>query len=184
MALVTSSVSLSWSIHDSWTEAFVGTRKLVYELLPSTTFSAKAEDGALCQLALVGANHLMEIAIYKILLPHTKATGQLSILTQKLLEQASYHSMLTDWLPTIAGTQLNLQVEPLLSTETLRKRRNKTIHKSSALATVEMAKAALYAAVHGTKAFYHHSGTAFPYVSFLQKYPLENEPWFSSIKMP
>ena len=110
MALVTSSVSLSWSILDSWTEAFVGTRKLVYELLPSTTFSAKAEDGALCQLALVGANHLMEIAIYKILLPHTKATGQLSILTQKLLEQASYHSMLTDWLPTIAGTQLNLQV--------------------------------------------------------------------------
>ena len=85
MALFTSSVSLSWSIHDSWTEAFVGTRKLVYELLPSTTFSAKAEDGALCQLALVGANHLMEIAIYKILLPHTKATGQLSILTQKLL---------------------------------------------------------------------------------------------------
>jgi hypothetical protein len=184
MPLVTSSATFSWLNHDSWSEAYVGTRKLAYELLPSTQSSVKAVDGALCQLALIGANHLMEIALYKILQPHANATGTVSSLTEKKLADASYNLMLTKWLPDIAGNETNLTIEPLLSTERLRHRRNATAHKSSALATVEMARSALFSAVQGSYALFALSGTKFPYEPFMQKYPLHDEPWFSSIKFP
>ena len=184
MPLVTSSATFSWLNHDSWSEAYVGTRKLAYELLPPPPSSVKAVEGALCQLALIGANHLMEIALYKILQPHAKATGTTSSLTEKKLAEASYYLMLTKWLSEIAGNEANLTIEPLLSTERLRHRRNDTVHKSSALASVVMARSALYSAVQGTYALYALSGTKFPYEPFMQKYPLHEEPWFSSIKFP
>jgi hypothetical protein len=126
----------------------------------------------------------MEIALYKILQPHANATGTVSSLTEKKLADASYNLMLTKWLPDIAGNETNLTIEPLLSTERLRHRRNATAHKSSALATVEMARSALFSAVQGSYALFALSGTKFPYEPFMQKYPLHDEPWFSSIKFP
>lgn len=181
---VTAEFTFSWLTHDSWSEAYVGTRGLIYQVLPASDGAATAEDGALCQLGLVGANHLMEIAIYSLLRPHAKATGKVAALTEALLEDASYYHMLTRWLPAVSNKTLDLSAEPFLSTERLRRRRNDTVHKSSTLATIQMARSALFSAVQGTKALYACFDTIFPYEPFLSKFPPPDETWFSSVRFP
>jgi hypothetical protein len=178
---VSASFTIKWSVHDSWSELYVGIRRLVYAILPPDVASQTAEDSALCQLALVGASSLMEVALFKLLQPFA-ATGKAG-LTQKKLENAGYADML-GILEEVTGTPLDRTVQPLRSTEALRKRRNQTIHKSSALATVPMARAALFSAVEGCRHTYSHAGLTFPYESFLVEYPIPHEPWFSDVPLP
>lgn len=174
----------SWLVHDSWSESYVGARRLAYEVIPAPGMKLSAEECALCQLALVGANHLVEVALYKILLPHAKSTGKVSSLTEALLAEASYYQMLTRWLPAVSGKPIDLKAEPLFSTERLRRRRNETIHKSSALATSEMARSALYSAVEASRALYLHAGIDFPYDDALKMYPQIVEKPFSNVTFP
>lgn len=182
---VSSSCTTSWSIHDSWSESYVGVRHLVYDLLPPISVKTSAEDSALCQLALVGGNHLVEVALYKLLQPFAAAgNGGMDALTKALLEEASYHQMLTRWLPAVSGSSADLQAQPFKSTESLRRRRNATVHKSSAFATVQMARSALFSAVQGCHALFFHASVEFPYESFLVKWPLPQEPWFSEVPHP
>lgn len=168
-------------MHDSWSEAYVGTRRLTYDILPPPTERQKAEDGALCQLALVGANHLMEVGLATLLRPRI---GVNPSFTKTKYEEASYWCALSRWVPVVSGKSLALDVEPFLSTERLRTRRNATTHKSSALATVAMARSALFSAVEGTRALHAHFGVAFPYERFFAKHPLPVEPPFSTVPYP
>lgn len=182
---ISASFTISWTAHDSWSESYVGVRRLVHQLLPPTASEHSAEDSALCQLSLVGANHLMEVALYKILQPLAAEANESSgSLTPALLEEASYHQMLTRWLPTASGNALSCREQPFKSTEALRKRRNATIHKSSALATIQMARSALWSSVQGCRALYLHAAVAFPYESLLEEYPLQDDIWFSEVPSP
>jgi|JI10StandDraft_1071094.scaffolds.fasta_scaffold367176_2 hypothetical protein len=165
--------TISWLAHDSWSETYVGVRRLAFEVLPDTSSRQNAEDGPLCQLALVGSNHLMEIALYKALHQHIPGPK---------LENASYYEMLE--LLKARSASLNLADEPFLSTERLRKRRNATVHKHSALATVEMARSALYSAVEGSRAVFAFAGASFPYGPHLVKFPPIPAPQFSAVPFP
>ena len=116
---VTATVTSAWTIHDSWTETYVGVRHIIYDLLPSPGVRMSAETRTLCQLALLGANHLMEIALYKLLKPYTKSSGAIAPLTAALLIEATYHQMLTRWVQAASGKALDLSCDPFLSTERL-----------------------------------------------------------------
>lgn len=181
---ISASLTVSWLNHDSWTEAYVGSRRIAHEFLPESELLSSGDDGGLSKLALIGANQLMEIALYSLIKSHTLGMGAALTLDQTRLQEASYHDMLTKWLPAVAGKPLDLSVEPFLSTEKLRRRRNDTIHKTSAIATIAMARSAVYCAVEGSKSLYDHVGIQFPYEPFLKKYPLSSEDWFSSIRYP
>lgn len=178
---VHASITISWLNHDSWSEAYVGTRRLIYEVLPPSIAQQTAEDAALCQLAVIGANHLMEVALANLLHPFTTTSTSF---TQRKYEEASYWLAISHWVGVLSGSPLQLNAEPLVSTERLRTRRNATAHKSSALATVPMARSALFSAVQGTRALYSHFGATFPYDAFLSKYPLPNEQPFSAVPFP
>lgn len=176
------SFTAKWSPNDTWTEAYVGVRRLVYDILPRTLAEQQVEDAALCQLALVGANHLVEVALGQVLRPFSAKAIQ--GFTLKDLEGATYFHMLSRWLPKMTGKNVDLSAQPFRSSEALRKRRNETVHKSSALATVAMARAALFSAVETSQAIYLHTGESFPYSSVLTEHPLFDEKWFSDIHMP
>lgn len=178
---VQASFTMSWLTHDSWSEAYVGTRRLVYDILPSSIAAQTAEDGALCQLAIVGANHLMEVGLAKLL---RSFAGMHPAFTNRKYEEASYWLSLSHWVAVVTGMPLPLNEEPFLSTERLRTRRNATTHKSSALATVSMARSALFSAVEGTRAIHTHFGVPFPYEPFFEKYPMPHEQPFSSVPFP
>ena len=178
---VSASFTIKWSVHDSWSELYVGIRRVVYSLLPADIASQTPEDSALCQLGLVGASNLVEVALFKLLQPF--AASGAGGLTPKKLENAGYAEML-EYLEKVTGKPLHRDEQPFKSTETLRKRRNATIHKSSAIATVPMVRAALFSAVEGCRRIYLHAGIMFPYESFLAKYPIPSESWFSDVPLP
>ena len=126
----------------------------------------------------------MEVALYKLLLPYAKTNAPLSRLTETLLEDASYYHMLAKWLPAACGKPMDLSAEPFASTERLRRRRNDTVHKTSALATVEMARSALFSSVAGTRELFAFANQPFPYEAVLDKFPALAETQFSSVTFP
>lgn len=176
------SFSIRWSSNDTWSEAYVGVRRLVYDILPPSHAEQQLEDSAFCQLALIGANHLVEVALGQLLRPFT-ARG-VEGLTPEALEKATYFQMLTQWVPMVTGKRVDTNSQPFRSAEALRKRRNDTVHKSSALASVPMARAALFSAVQACQAIYQHAGESFPYSAVLSEHPLMHADWFSDVRMP
>ncbi|WP_298218041.1 hypothetical protein [Halothiobacillus sp.] len=176
------SFTVKWSQNDTWTEAYLGVRRLVYDILPQTVAEQRVADAALCQLALVGANHLVEVTLGQVL--RSFSAQAIQGFTTEDLERASYYNMLSQWLPKMTGKTVDLSAQPFRSSEALRKRRNETVHKSSALATVQMARAALFSAVQTSQTIYLHTGEGFPYLSVLTEHPLFDEEWFSDVNMP
>lgn len=181
---VTADLRVSFTVHDAWTESYVGTRHLIYTVLPDPGVKMSPETRTLCQLALIGSNHLMEVALFRLLTPYAIASGPLAKLTESLLAEASYFNMLTRWAPAVTGKTIDMKKEPFASTDRLRKRRNETVHKSSAIANVPMARSALYSATEGVKALYKHFGNAFPYEKVLQTWALPDERMFSAVTFP
>jgi hypothetical protein len=170
LQMISASFSMPWLNHDAWSQTYVGTHKLLYRHLPATTAQLEDDDSSLCQLAFIGANHLMEVALAKVIL-HCDPKFN--------MKDARYYSDLTKTLPALIGKSPNLEVEPFRSTEKLRVRRNKTIHATSAVVSVEMARSALFSATHGSRALFELVGKPFPYERFLSKRPLPEEmPFF------
>lgn len=172
----------SWKSHDAWSESYLGVSRLVYEILPVGIADTVVEDSALCQLALVGSNHLVELALVRVLTAFAEAGT--AGLTPRLLAMASQCEMLTTWLPKVTGKPLDLRAPPIASMDTLRKRRNATIHRESALATVPMARSALFSAVEGCRQLFVHADAPFPWEDSLTTRPVQSEAWFSTLALP
>jgi hypothetical protein len=179
-ASVVSDFMGSYQIHDVWTEAFVGVRHLIYDLLPSPGRRLSIESLALCQLGLVGANHLVEVGLYRFL-ESRPAFASLSSSRKTALRSSKYVDMLKLWVPELAGWTPDLTAPPFQCTERLRRRRNDTVHKTSAKANVPMCRSAIFSAVRGMTELWTIAGEPFPYSAFLEKYPLPLERPFSEV---
>jgi hypothetical protein len=171
-------ISVSWLNHSPWTEKYVGLRKLSIESLPHKIHEMEAEHSTVCHSIIVGSNQLIEMAFFDIT----------STYIGKELTKKDHGSTFHDGIKTlpkkIMGKSLNLQTEPYLSMNKLRIRRNRTIHKTVALADVDMARSALYTAVETVKAIYTFFEKPFPYNLCLETYPLEHGILFSYITYP
>lgn len=176
---VTAEQEFSWSIHDTWTELYVGIHHLVYGVLPAASGRAEIEHGAMSQLALVGSNQLVEIALYRLLAPFAHEEGSIN-----KLQNETYFDMLTKWVPRVSGRDLDFLSDPFFSTELLRKGRNNTIHKKASPVSIPMARAALSTAVIGTIALHRHFDRVFPYAGFLERWELGPEALLSSLDTP
>ena len=66
----------------------------------------------------------------------------------------------------------------------LKDRRNATIHRESALVSLDMARSALFSAVQASRAISEHllgAGSFSNYEAVLRKYSLPVQPWFSDV---
>ncbi len=173
-------LQVAYEVHNVWTQAYVGVRHLIYELLPPPGRKLSIEHQAMCQLALVGANHLMEVGLYRYL----ETRPMHATLTDRKkteIRKATYAEMLQKRIPEVAGWSPELDMPPYQCTERLRRRRNDTVHKTSASANVPMCRSAIFSAVAGTKALWLNSGEEFPYQGFLDKYAIPIERPFSQV---
>ncbi|MBU0538387.1 MAG: hypothetical protein KKG00_00550 [Bacteroidetes bacterium] len=104
---------------------------------------------------------------------------------ERKYEGASFKKALEEWPEIITGAKFDLTQEPFKSADHLRARRNATVHKSSALASLEMARSALFSAVEASKTISDNflGENGFKYNSVLYKYPLQQEQWFSQVQL-
>ena len=190
---ISKDMEMNWINHSLWSEIFVGLHKIVYQLLPQHQHEMTIEDSALSRLVIISSHQLMEIALFDLINESINKITEENI-SLKAIQETNYFKAFIEiengskvgkpWIRQITGIAIDPLQEPFLSTEKVRKRRNSTIHKDSALANVEMARSALYSEVMGAKALYSHFNEAFPYEKALEKYPLETHKLLSEIVYP
>lgn len=167
--------TMSWSIHDSWTETLAGTHYLLSLFSASHSIGDKAH---LCRLVLISANHLIEKLFFDLCSEVLSKDKELYTNIRAEFDRKSLYTAMNEWPQKLVPGSLpfDFNVEPFLSADELRKQRNKSIHKESESVSLEMAKKAMYTSVETCKCIWNYFKPTqkFKYEEFLNKYPVEN----------
>ncbi|MCB1918656.1 MAG: hypothetical protein KDJ28_01595 [Candidatus Competibacteraceae bacterium] len=188
MTLLVHSVSIGWLDLDGWSTTYVGAHWLATSELPAKQYQTSPRHGPLSQLLLISAHHLVEVMFFKCVNKLVDASpGVFTGIEKQLQNDKSirFGAVIKEWPRLLTGCSFDLSQEPFKSIERLNTRRNATIHKESALASLDMARSALFSAVQASRAMSEHLlgvGSFKRYETVLQKYPLPDEPWFSDVK--
>jgi hypothetical protein len=171
---------------DAWGGAYVGAHWLVTNELPDKHWEADVRHHALAQLVVVASHHLVEVMLFKVLEEKLESSPDQYLDERKKFKRATFGSVKDKWSGDILDGGLEWEAEPFKSAIKLSQRRNATIHKQAALATLEMARSALFTAVETSKAIDKHFNEhrPFRYAQVLEKYPVKVEPMFSELEFP
>lgn len=178
---------MSYLSLDSWSESYIGARWVIYNNLPNKEFEAMAHHHSMAKMILVSSSHMLEFMLFNCIRRKIESLDLCEEELKKILKKLksmNYGSMLFEFskvLPEIES--FDPELEPLLSINEIRRRRNLTVHKDTSYATLEMASSALFTAVSGSKFFQAHffPNEEFKYTSVLKKYPLENFSLYSQV---
>lgn len=179
------STTIGWSSGGKWTEAYAGVHYLIYSILPEHSYETEFEHGALCQLGLIGSQHLLEVTLGELLEPYVKAQSAESRFSMKKFQHEGFARLRDKWISELTPYGKiypeDKPIEPYASAEILLSRRNGSAHKSSDIVTVEMVRSALFTSVECSKSLYDHFQQTFPYQDTLREYPLQKTPLLNEI---
>jgi len=186
MRRVQASFGIGWLNLDAWSETYVGAQWLADDELPERQWEALPRHGPLAQLTLIAAHQLVELTLFHSIGNLLKVTSGASPDLAKSLARAPFEKVLTRWPQKLSREPFDLSREPYLSALRLSRRRNDTVHHNSALATLGMARSAVFSAVEASRAIACHllGPDGFKYERVLLKYPLKPQPWFSTVEFP
>lgn len=183
--LVSSGFSIGWLNLDDWSTTYVGAHWLSTDELPAKQYQTSPRHGPLSQLLLISAHHLVEVMFFRCVSSILNASPGVFAGVEKKYEKKVFTDAVKEWPVALVGHPFDISQEPFNSMMRLKDRRNATIHKESALASLDMARSALFSAVQASRAISEHLlgvGSFDKYEAVLQKYPLPSEPWFSDVK--
>lgn len=183
MTHISNSVRTGWLNLDWWSDPYVGAHWLATKELPDQQWQARAYHGSLSKLLLIASHHLVELMLFHCIREILEAAPGKFPKHEKKFPRAHFDDAFTRWPEELGYGALDLEAQPFLSIKRLHVRRNATIHKDSALASIKMAKSSLYSAVEGSRkiALHFRGEGGFPYDKVLRKYPLPIQPWFTDI---
>lgn len=193
MTLVVShSVSIGWLNLDHWSTTYVGAHWLATDELPEKQYQTLPRHGPLSQLVLLSSHHLVEVMFFKCVDSILNASpGNFADIEKEFRNEndngnyVKFGSAIKKWPQKLVGQSFDESQEPFKSMMLLKDRRNATIHKESALVSLDMARSALFSAVQASRAISEHLldvGSFSNYEAVLRKYPLPVQPWFSDVK--
>jgi hypothetical protein len=169
---------------DDWSNFYVGAHWLATKELPDAQWKTEPHHGPLTQLLLIASHHLVEVMLYRCIREVLDANpGKFKEIETLLKRREGFTKAFTDWPAVLTSTPFDLTLEPYKSLKSLQLRRNDTVHKRSALASLEMGRSALFSAVEGARsiAIHFRGAEGFLYDEVLQKYPLPKQKWFSEV---
>ena len=181
MRRVTNSLTLSWDIHDSWTETLAGS---VYLISLIREQNAVGDKSHLCRLVLISASHLIEKLFFDLVSEISTDSFVEEIGGQKKYENVSLYNAMHEWpqklLPNCS--EIDFSQEPFFSSELLRKQRNRSIHKNSEFVNLEMAQKAIFTALHTCISLWalFQGNKPFKYQGFVDNYEIENVGHYST----
>lgn len=155
MKTVGKTLTISWEVHDSWTELLAGTRYLL-DLIREKDLT-KIPRITLVRLTLVTAYQMTEIMFFRQL--RQKVESKNSSLTRALeydlREKISFEKARRKWPEVIMGITLPLGEEPLQSMEKLGQLRNSAIHYTATSPSKDIGECALFTAIEASKTIYN-----------------------------
>jgi len=180
---ISKSVSMGWLNLDAWSETYVGAHWLVTDELPAKQYQSLPRHGPLSQMVLLSAHHLVEVMFFQCVRVLIRNSPSAFANIDATYDKKPFKKAFTQWPVALVGSPFDTSQQPLKSVLSLADRRNATIHKESALSSLEMARSALYSAVHASKAIAEHllGSGGFKYTEVLLSYPLTEQQWFSEV---
>ncbi|MET4578666.1 hypothetical protein ABIE13_003782 [Ottowia thiooxydans] len=185
MIQISASFSSSNLSLDSWSGMYVGCQWAAEHELPPEQWQFEIHHGPLCQMLILSSHHLVELMLFKCLRHLLDASpGKFPKYEKDFSKKAIFSDAFTKWPLEITGQGFHLQTEPFKSASALHLRRNATIHKESALASLAMARSALFSATQASRSICEQllGPSTFEYEEVLAKYPVRSTQWFSKIK--
>jgi len=185
MARVSTTMSFGWLNLDSWSEPYVGAYWIVSRQLPAEQHQTASHHGPLCQMVLLTSHHLVEVMFFKCVRSLIERRPGVHGKIETGYEKANFGAAFKAWPSVLVGTPFDMDSEPFKSAVRLATQRNATIHKESALVTLDMARSALFSAVRASEAIADHllGPGAFKYGPVLAKYTLAEAEWFSTVRL-
>lgn len=170
---------------DAWSEMYIAVRWIVTEELPEFHYQTKPHHSSLAQLALIGSCQLMEVMFFSSVRKWLSDNQEVSYGIQEGYSKVGFRTALNEWPVILFGRKFEFDTEPFRSAEKLIKRRNSTVHKTSSLTSLEMARSALYTGVLASREMYgyFYSEKEFRYEKVLQKYPLPDSKLFYDVEL-
>ena len=177
------SVSVSFSSLDWWSNPYVGAHWLATHELPEKQWQSEVHHGPLSQLLLLASHQLVELMLFRCISEVITANPGKFERQEKNLRRARFEEAFKTLPSELGFPPFDLDVQPFSSIKRLQERRNATIHKESALVTIEMGRSALYTAVEASRSIAVHfrGPDGFPYEGILKKYPLSAQPWLTEV---
>lgn len=165
---------------------YIGLQWLINSELPDKQYQAETRHCALSQMVLIGSHHLMEVMLFQCIRKLLKNNPGKFPDFENRIEIAPFAKTFDNWPEKIIGKPFNKDLEPLKSALVLAERRNATVHKQSAITTLEMARASLYTAVEASRAIANHllGEQNFKYDWVLLKHPISKTELFGNISLP
>lgn len=185
MVHISTSISSSCLSLDSWSGMYVGCRWATEQELPPEQWQFKVHHGPLCQMVILSAHHLVELMLFQCLHQLLDAMpGKFPKHEKYFSKRLIFNDAFKKWPIELTGKNFDLTTEPFKSASALHLRRNATIHKDSALASLAMSRSALYSAVQASRAICEQllGPSSFVYEKVLANYPIQDAPWFSEVK--
>jgi hypothetical protein len=160
MKEVTTTLSLSWEIHDNWTEILAGT----YYLLngPLRAESKKLPVIILARAVIIMSHQLVEMMFFNVARKYiddhqTKMDkDKVTEIENGLRENIGIKEAMKSWPQMLVGKPFDMSREPFSSQERLRLLRNKTIHWPASHSVEELAHSAYYTGVIASEHVYSH----------------------------
>ena len=156
MKTVTASFTISYSIHDSWTELLSGTRTLL-------DFAEEQSDESvievnLLRLVLVSSHQMIEVMFF---LQINEAVKDHPETVKKLLQydldrRISFRDAMEKWPVILTNQKFNFGSEPFQSMIRLSNLRNSAIHHTASVPKDSVGESAFYTAIESSKAIYNH----------------------------
>lgn len=186
MPRVSKTFEMPWVNLDSWSEAYIGTKWFIDNVLPDKYHQMRPEHGPISQMVLLGSHQLVENILYNSIRHHLELGTSKREVIESTLRNLRFEDALKESPEQLTGRKMPLGQQPFQSVTILQNRRNSTVHYRSALATPQMARSAFYTAVMGSKEIYSHfyPNKEFKYEIVLRKYPVTPQPYLSKDMYP
>lgn len=153
---VTASLTMSWSIHDSWSELLFGTR-LLLDILESQGHNTIAKVNLL-RLVLVSSFQMTEVMFFAQLKKCIDAQPMpmKELFEYDLKNRITFNEARNKWPEILIGKGLDFSSEPMQSMKSLSDLRNAAIHHIAECPEIDIGESAFYTAIESSKNIYKH----------------------------
>jgi hypothetical protein len=175
--------TISYSIHDGWSETLTGIYFLLKLLSSSESSPTNIEREHLARISIVSSHHLIEIMFFRTVERYIRE--RYSLIPSEVVapikgclqgqDRIGIYNALREWPKLLlnTGAGFDFGKEPFQSQELLREKRNRVIHYRAESATFALAAAAYYTTVKVSESreqtFF--PGCTFTYQGFVSKVP-------------
>ena len=156
MKIMTASIQISYSIHDSWTELLSGTRTILD--FAEKQNGERVIEVNLLRLVLVSSHQMIEVMFFSQIKEAIKGHSEIvkKLLQYDLDRRISFREAMDKWPEILTNRNFNFGSEPFQSMVCLSKLRNSAIHYTASAPKENIGESAFYTAIESSKAIYNH----------------------------